>query len=38
VRVGVLGATTAAGFGSHRAAFKKVQLELGSVEGRDLLN
>jgi hypothetical protein len=29
VRVGVLGATTATGFGSHWAAFKKVQLELG---------
>lgn len=38
VRVGILGATTAAGFGSHWAAFKKVQLELGWVEGRDLLN
>jgi hypothetical protein len=38
VRVGILGAITSAGFGSHWDAYKKVLKELGWVKGRDLMN
>lgn len=37
VRVGILGATTAAGFASQWDAFKQGLRELGWVEGRDLV-
>jgi putative tryptophan/tyrosine transport system substrate-binding protein len=36
VRLGILGATTAAGFGSQWDAFKAALRQLGWVEGRDL--